>query len=58
MNATDWIGYFVAVAVVFGVGYWLHRIGQQQDDRIESLALWAGGCGVLVVGAARLAGVA
>jgi hypothetical protein len=58
MNATDWIGYCVAVAVVFGLGWWLHRIGKQPDDRIESLALWAGGAGIFVVGTARLVGVA
>jgi membrane protein DedA with SNARE-associated domain len=59
MNMTDWIGYFVSVAIVFAIGYWLHRVGQQpKDDRIESLALWAGGSGIVVVGIARLAGVA
>lgn len=27
MSAADWTGYFIAVAIVFAVGYWLHRKG-------------------------------
>lgn len=59
MSAADWIGYFVAVVIVFAIGYWLHNVNKKPDDeRIEALAIGFGGFGFAFVLAGRLAGVA
>ncbi len=39
MSITDWIGYFIAVAVYLLIGYWLHNVNKKPDDaRIVALA--------------------
>ena len=59
MSAADWIGYVVAVVIVFAVGYWLHNVNKKPaDERIESLAIGFGWFGFAFVLAGRLAGVA
>lgn len=59
MSAADWIGYFVAVVIVFAIGYWLHSVNKKPDDeRIEALAIGFGWFGFAFVLAGRLAGVA
>lgn len=43
MSATDWIGYFIAVAICLLVGWWLHRVGRKSPEtRVESLAIALG----------------
>ena len=56
MNRTDMIGAGIAIAIVFLLGWWLHR-ADQSEDRLEALGMWALGCGAFV-GVARMAGVA
>lgn len=56
MNRTDMIGAGIAIAIVFLLGWWLHRVNKS-DDRLEALGMWALGCGAFV-GVARMAGVA
>lgn len=59
MSAADWIGYFVAVVIVFAIGYWLHNVNKKPDDeRIEALAIGFGWAAFGIVLTGRLAGVA
>lgn len=59
MSATDWIGYFIAVAIVFLLGWWLHRVNRKPaDERIEALAIGFGWFCFAFVLAGKLAGVA
>ena len=47
MSATDWIGYFIAVAICLLVGWWLHRMNRKPDEtRVEALAIGFGCWGV------------
>ena len=50
MSATDWIGYFIAVAICLLVGWWLHRVNRKPDEtRVEALAIGFGCWGVAAV---------
>lgn len=53
MSSADWIGYIVAVVIVFAIGYWLHNVNKKPDDeRIEALAIGFGWAvfGVVLIG--------
>ena len=56
MSATDWIGYVIAIAIVFLLGWWLHRANRKPEDgRIESLAIGFGWFVLGIVLAGKLA---
>lgn len=57
MSAADWIGYFVAVVIVFAIGYWLHNVNKKPDDeRIEALAIGFGWAAMAIVLTGRAIG--
>lgn len=59
MSTTDWIGYFIAVAIVFLLGWWLHRVNRKSPDaRIESLAIALGWSVFAFIVAGNWSGVA
>lgn len=50
MSLSDWIGYFGAVVICLGGGWWMHRINNTHDDtRVEDLATAFGVFGLAVV---------